>query len=130
MAAPWPANLRAFYFWDNGILTSLTYVAVRRCDRSSRHPRSQTTMRWFSQAFPSISARPDESARPERAADVFAAAPVGIAVATLEGRSLDFNEAFHVLLGYSREELKRIPFATLTHSADAGRETRLLKRLL
>jgi len=89
-------------------------------------------MSWISRSLSAFSPRADEAsslARRDRAADAFGAAPVGIAIAALTGRWLDFNDAFHALLGYTREELKRMPFLSLTHSDDAGREAKLIKRL-
>jgi PAS domain S-box-containing protein len=58
------------------------------------------------------------------------AAPIGIALATIDGLWLHFNEAFRALLGYSREELGRLTFVALTHPEDAKRELALVKRML
>lgn len=68
--------------------------------------------------------------REERVRAAIALAPVGIAVATLDGNWLFMNERFHALVGYSREELARVSFNGITHPEDAKKELPLMKRLL
>lgn len=74
-----------------------------------------------------------EKTAAQKQARLFAAvsaAPIGIALATIDGHWLHFNEAFRSLLGYTREELARITFVSLTHPEDAKRELALVKRML
>lgn len=68
--------------------------------------------------------------RDERVRAAFAAAPVGIAVATLDGNWLFVNDRFRSLVGYGREELARVSFNGITHPDDAKKELPLMKRLL
>src|SRR5687767_1081071 len=68
--------------------------------------------------------------REERVRAAIALAPVGIAVATLDGNWLFLNERFHALVDYSREELARVSFNGITHPEDAKKELPLMKRLL
>ena len=88
----------------------------------------------FGKAFSSL--RKDERSEKtaaQKQARILAAitsAPIGIALATIDGHWLHFNEAFRALLGYTREELARITFVSLTHPEDAKRELALVKRML
>lgn len=68
--------------------------------------------------------------REERVRAALAGAPVGIAVATLDGSWLFVNERFRALVGYGREELARVSFNGITHPDDAKKELPLMKRLL
>jgi PAS domain S-box-containing protein len=68
--------------------------------------------------------------RQARLSAALSAAPIGFALATIDGHWLHFNEAFRALLGYRREELARISFVSITHPDDAKRELSLVKRLL
>ncbi|MBV9493414.1 MAG: PAS domain S-box protein [Acidobacteria bacterium] len=60
----------------------------------------------------------------------FDGAPVGIAFASLDGHWLQVNEHFRSRIGYTREELSRISFHSITHPDDAKRETALVKKLI
>jgi len=70
------------------------------------------------------------SSREDRVRAALTAAPVGIAVATLDGNWLFVNDRFRALVGYGREELARISFNGITHPDDAKKELALMKRLL
>ena len=54
----------------------------------------------------------------ERFRHVFAAAAVGMAMATPEGRFLQANAAFCTMFGYTEAELQQQDFASLIHPAD------------
>jgi PAS domain S-box-containing protein len=68
--------------------------------------------------------------REERIRAALANAPVGIAVATLDGHWLLVNDRFRALVGYGREELARLSFNGITHPDDAKKELPLMKRLI
>jgi PAS domain S-box-containing protein len=68
--------------------------------------------------------------RDARLRGAFEIAPVGIALASMHGAWLEMNERFRELVGYTRDELTRMTFATLTHPDDARSEERLMRRLL
>lgn len=68
--------------------------------------------------------------REERVRAALEGAPVGIAVATLDGSWLFVNDRFRALVGYGREELARVSFNGITHPDDATKELPLMKRLL
>ncbi len=57
-------------------------------------------------------------------------APIGIASADLDGRLLDTNPAFSDLLGYSRQELKGMCIADLTHPEDRDESRRHFESLM
>jgi PAS domain S-box-containing protein len=60
----------------------------------------------------------------------FDAAPVGLAVASLDGRWLHVNDACCQLLGYARAELAHYSLVDLTHPEDAAKELLLIRRVL
>jgi PAS domain S-box-containing protein len=68
--------------------------------------------------------------RDVRLRGAFENAPVGIALASMHGAWLETNERFRDLVGYTRDELSRMTFATLTHPDDARSEERLMRRLI
>jgi PAS domain S-box-containing protein len=68
--------------------------------------------------------------REARLRDAFEHAPVGIALASMDGAWLQFNERFREIAGYTREQLSRLTFTDLTHPDDARRETTLMRRML
>jgi len=68
--------------------------------------------------------------REARLRDAFEHAPVGIALASMDGAWLQFNERFREIAGYSREQLCRLTFTDLTHPDDARREASLMRRML
>jgi PAS domain S-box-containing protein len=68
--------------------------------------------------------------REARLRDAFEHAPAGIALASMDGAWLQFNERFREIAGYSREQLSRLTFTDLTHPDDARREAALMKRML
>jgi len=76
-------------------------------------------------------ARTDKTAAKQaRLVTAISAAPIGIALAAVDGHWIHFNEAFRSLLAYTREELSHITFVSLTHPDDAKRELALVKRML
>ena len=68
--------------------------------------------------------------RDERLRAAFDAAPVGIAVVTLDGHWVLTNERFRAITGYTREELARISVHGITHPDDAKKETGLIRKLV
>jgi PAS domain S-box-containing protein len=68
--------------------------------------------------------------REARLRDAFEHAPVGIALASMDGAWLQFNERFREIAGYTREQLSRLTFTDLTHPEDARREAALMRRML
>ena len=58
----------------------------------------------------------------ERFRTSFEEAPVGIALATLDGRFLKVNRALCEILGYAREQLEATGFESITHPDDLARE--------
>ena len=56
---------------------------------------------------------------------VFEAAPLGIAIANPDGYFIETNRAFHRLLGYDPQEVKKLTFVDITHPADRRETARL-----
>jgi PAS domain S-box-containing protein len=54
----------------------------------------------------------------ERFRTLFLAAPIGLAIASPEGRFIDANEAFQKMLGFSRNEFLSMSILDITHSDD------------
>jgi PAS domain S-box-containing protein len=65
----------------------------------------------------------------ERFLSLFAQAPIGIALETLEGGILEVNPAFCAMLGYSAQELLSSSCARLSHPEDEEREKPLFEEL-
>ncbi len=61
---------------------------------------------------------------------VFDSAPLGIAIADAKGYFLEANDAFFRLLGYSKDEIKKLTFMDITHPDDRSETIRLSKRAL
>jgi PAS domain S-box-containing protein len=61
---------------------------------------------------------------------LFEHAPVGIALVSIDGGWLQYNERFRQLVGYTREQLARMTFTDLTHPEDAKCEVTLMRRML
>jgi PAS domain S-box-containing protein len=61
---------------------------------------------------------------------VFDAAPLGIAIADAKGYFLEVNDAFFRLLGYSKDEIKKLTFMDITHPDDRAETIRLNKKAL
>jgi PAS domain S-box-containing protein len=68
--------------------------------------------------------------REARLRDAFDHAPVGIALVSIDGAWLQYNDRFRHLAGYTREQLARMTFTDLTHPDDAKREVTLMRRML
>ena len=65
----------------------------------------------------------------ERFRYLFAQAPIGIALETIEGRILEVNPAFCSMLGYSREELLSSSCARISHPEDEAIEKFFFEQL-
>jgi PAS domain S-box-containing protein len=78
------------------------------------------------------SERADRSAilHDQRIRQAFDCAPVGLAVATLDGHWLLFNDTCCSLLGYKREELVHFSLNDITHPEDARKELAMIRRLI
>lgn len=57
-------------------------------------------------------------------------APLGVAFASPDGHWLQLNERLRTMLGYTREELARITFHSITHPDDARKEAPLIRRMI
>lgn len=68
--------------------------------------------------------------REARLREAFDHAPVGIALVSVDGAWLQYNERFRQLAGYTREQLARMTFTDLTHPDDAKREAVLMRRMI
>lgn len=68
--------------------------------------------------------------RDARLREAFEHAPVGIALISVDGGWLQYNERFRQLVGYTREQLARMTFTDLTHPDDAKREATLMRRMM
>ena len=66
----------------------------------------------------------------ERLTSIVQNAPIGIAIATPDGRIIDRNSAIHRMLGYSPEELAAKPFGFFTVREDLEREMPLFEELV
>src|SRR5258708_4738197 len=67
--------------------------------------------------------------REARIREAFEHAPVGIALVSIDGAWLQYNDRFRQLAGYTREQLARMTFTDLTHPDDAKREAALMRRI-
>jgi hypothetical protein len=61
---------------------------------------------------------------------VFSESPLGIALVGMDGRPLLANAALQKMLGYSDEELCRMPFAQFTHPDDCATDQELYRQLI
>ncbi len=61
--------------------------------------------------------------------DLFALSPLGIALTDMNGRYIEFNEAFRAICGYSADELKTLDYWTLTPQEYAEAEAEQLEVL-
>jgi two-component system, cell cycle sensor histidine kinase and response regulator CckA len=61
---------------------------------------------------------------------IFDQAPGGVALADLNYRLIEVNQAFCRMLGYTRAELMQLTFVQITHPDDVQRNLRLDERLL
>ncbi len=59
---------------------------------------------------------------------VFEAAPLGIAIANAKGYILEANDAFFRLLGYSKDEIKKLTFMDITHPDDREETIKLSRK--
>lgn len=67
---------------------------------------------------PSVEARARLEAAEARYRAVFDQAAMGVARVSPEGRFLEVNDRFCAMLGYSREELRKLTFQEITHPDD------------
>ncbi len=66
----------------------------------------------------------------ERYKSLFAAAAIGIAVAAPDGKYLQANGAYCLMVGYTEDELQELDFASLTHPDDLKLNVKLRGELL
>jgi PAS domain S-box-containing protein len=66
----------------------------------------------------------------ERFRKVFEDAPIGVALTAVDGTLSRVNRAFAELLGYSTEELARLPWRQITHPDDVAESEELVRALL
>jgi len=57
-------------------------------------------------------------------------APIGMAVASLDGRLMQVNQALCIILGYEKEELEKLTIRKITHPEDVASSFANIKRLL
>jgi len=65
----------------------------------------------------------------EKLRGLYELSPLGIALTDMQGRYLEFNEAFQRICGYSDQELKALDYWTLTPREYETREAEQLERL-
>ena len=61
---------------------------------------------------------------------VFSESPLGIALVGVDGRPLLTNAALQKMLGYTGEELSRMPFTEFTHPEDCAKDVDLYQQLI
>jgi PAS domain S-box-containing protein len=61
---------------------------------------------------------------------VFEAAPLGIAIADAKGYIFEANNAFFRMLGYSKDEIKKLTFIDITHPDDREETVKLSRKAL
>ena len=61
---------------------------------------------------------------------VFEAAPLGIVIADAKGYIFEANNAFFRLLGYSKDEIKKLTFMDITHPDDREETVKLSRKAL
>ena len=66
----------------------------------------------------------------ERFRRAFEDAPIGMAVADLEGRFLEVNQALCAITGYSAQELTGATFSSITHPDDLPTDYRVMRALI
>ncbi|WP_421694337.1 PAS domain S-box protein [Aestuariivirga sp.] len=66
----------------------------------------------------------------ERFRGIFENAPIGISISDINGNFLQCNPAYERILGYSLEELRNAPFATVVHPDDRPANLAEVKRLV
>jgi diguanylate cyclase (GGDEF)-like protein/PAS domain S-box-containing protein len=66
----------------------------------------------------------------ERFRTAFEEAPVGMALASLDGRLLQVNRAMCEITGHSREQLEATTFGSITHPDDAAHDRGEMQRLV
>jgi diguanylate cyclase (GGDEF)-like protein/PAS domain S-box-containing protein len=66
----------------------------------------------------------------ERFRRAFEDAPIGMAVATLEGRFLEVNQALCAITGYTPEQLTGTGFSSITHPEDVAADLEVMRRLV
>jgi hypothetical protein len=61
---------------------------------------------------------------------IFNESPLGIALVGVDGRPILTNAALQKMLGYTGEELSRMPFTDFTHSEDCAQDVALYEQLI
>jgi hypothetical protein len=67
--------------------------------------------------------------REERLRQIFAQAPIGIALASCDGQLMQVNQAFCQMLGYTKAELTALNFVAITHPEDLVDELPYLEQI-
>jgi diguanylate cyclase (GGDEF)-like protein/PAS domain S-box-containing protein len=70
------------------------------------------------------------AAAEQRFRTAFEAAPIGMALADLDGRLIQVNDALCAITGYTRDELEEMRFAELSHPSDTARNEEMMRSLL
>src|SRR5262249_18297526 len=60
----------------------------------------------------------------------FEAAPIGMALAELDGRFIQVNDALCAITGYTRDELESMTFVELSHPSDVAADDEMVRSLL
>jgi two-component system, cell cycle sensor histidine kinase and response regulator CckA len=87
-------------------------------------------------SFPGLRGRRSSEASGDRAVQdkrfqaTFDSAPVGIALADVEGRALESNQALRDLLGYTAEELQARTYVDYTHADDLRAHLELSRQIV
>ncbi|MBA3748812.1 MAG: PAS domain S-box protein, partial [Solirubrobacterales bacterium] len=66
----------------------------------------------------------------ERFRRAFEDAPIGMAVAALDGRFLEVNQALCAITGYTSEQLTGTTFSMITHPEDVAADLQVMQRLV
>ncbi|MGC3971386.1 MAG: PAS domain S-box protein [Pirellulales bacterium] len=74
----------------------------------------------------------DEELRESRRlfGSAFDAAPVGMSIATIDGRFVQVNQALCRMLGYTEDELRGVNYREITYADDLAQDLRLADRLI
>jgi PAS domain S-box-containing protein len=66
----------------------------------------------------------------ERFRNIFAEAPIGMAIVSLDGMLLQVNKAFGEMMGYDVQELAMQSLTAITHAEDVGKDELLTMQML
>ena len=79
---------------------------------------------------PRVEAEREIGEAQERFRRAFEDAPIGMAVASLDGRFLEVNQALCALTGYTAAELTGTTFSIITHPEDVAADVEVMRRLV